>query len=69
MKKFIAILLALALVTPFSIGCGVKKKTTTKETTTVKDDDKDGDTTTVTKKEEQSTTVEGDKDDKDPTKE
>jgi hypothetical protein len=69
MKKFIAILLALALVTPFSIGCGEKKKTTTKETVEKKDEDKDGESTTVTKKEEQSTTVEGDRDDKDPTKE
>ena len=25
MKKFVALLLALALVTPFSIGCGDKK--------------------------------------------
>jgi hypothetical protein len=35
MKKFIAILLAVALVTPFTIGCGDKKteKKETKEST------------------------------------
>ncbi len=32
MRKFIAMLLALALITPFSIGCGDKKKTEKKET-------------------------------------
>ena len=57
MRKFIAMLLALALVTPFSIGCGDKKDAKKKEgddktkTTITTDTDPPGDAdkkTTIT---------------------
>jgi hypothetical protein len=69
MRKFIAMLLALAVITPFSIGCGDKKKTETKtQTTKTTDADKDNSTQTTTKTDKSTTTVEGDKDDTNPKK-
>ncbi|MEX2140509.1 MAG: hypothetical protein WD894_14695 [Pirellulales bacterium] len=58
MRKFIAMLLALALVTPFSLGCGDKKKTEKTEKKEVKEN---GDTKTEVKTEEKTETTDADK--------
>jgi hypothetical protein len=48
MKRFLAMLLALAMVAPVTIGCGDKKKEQQKTKTTV-ETEKDGKTTKSTK--------------------
>jgi hypothetical protein len=58
MKKFLAIVLALTMVAPVTLGCGDKKKDTKKTTTTV-ETEKNGKDTKVT--EESKKSVEEDK--------
>ena len=68
MKKSLAILLALVMIAPVSLGCGDKKKEVKKTTTTVEDKkDVKGTTETTETKETKETTDTTDKD-ADPTK-
>jgi hypothetical protein len=48
MKKFFAILVALTLVAPVTMGCGDTKKKTEVKKTVTDDKDMDKDTTTTT---------------------
>jgi hypothetical protein len=58
MKKFLAVLLALTMVAPVTIGCGDKKKEQQKTKTTVETEQNGKGTTTT---EETKRTVEQDK--------
>jgi hypothetical protein len=60
MKKFFAILVALTLVAPATMGCGDTKKKTEVKKTVVDDKDKDADTTTTTTTDTKTTKQSGD---------
>jgi hypothetical protein len=56
MKKLIAMLIAVALVTPFSVGCGdTKKKSETKKVETKTDTNGSTEKTETTEKTEKTT--------------